>query len=76
MPEEILLTLSITEGSNVMELAIIDNTTKGSKAHKLLYPLAVGISVILEEDPSFLYEAGTELYNGDVYLDMESTTKH
>ena len=76
MPEEILLKLSLAKGSNIMELAIIDNTVEGSNANKLLYPLAVGISVVLEEDPSFLYEAGTELYDGDIYLDMGSTTKH
>lgn len=76
MDEEILLKLSIDIGSGMMELSIINNTIKGSKSNQLLYPLAMGISVLLEEDPNLLYEAGTELYNGDKYIDMESNTHH
>lgn len=76
MDEEILLKLSIDIGSGMMELSIINNTIKGSKSNQLLYPLAMGISVLLEEDPNLLYEAGTELYNGDEYIDMESNTHH
>jgi hypothetical protein len=41
----------------------------------LLSPLALGISVIMEEDPDILYTAGTELYDGE-YIDMDNTTYH
>lgn len=68
--------MSLDNERDIMELAIVDETEKGGRANQLLYPLAMGISVILEEDPSLLYEAGTELYNGDVYVDMESNTHH
>jgi len=74
--EEMLLVLSLDKERDIMELSIVDNTVKGGRANQLLYPLAMGISVILEEDPSLLYEAGTELYNGDVYVDMKSNTQH
>jgi hypothetical protein len=74
--EEILLKLSLVEDSGMMELAIIDNTIKGSVANQLLYPLAIGISVILEDDPNFLYDAGTELYHNEVYINMDDSTKH
>ncbi len=74
--EEMLLVLSLDKERDIMELSVVDTTVKGGRANQLLYPLAMGISVILEEDPSLLYEAGTELYNGDVYVDMESNTQH
>lgn len=59
-----------------MELVIIDKTIKDSMANQLLYPLAMGMSIILEEDPDLLYEAGTELHDGEKYVKVSSNTKH
>lgn len=56
---------------------MVDNTTAGSTANRVLYPLAMGISVVLEKAPSLLYAAGTELYDADdAYIAMDSDTKH
>jgi len=74
--EDILLKLSLDNDTDMMELTIINNTVEGSRADNLLSPFAMGISVILEDEPSLLYQAGTELYDGDVYVDMKSTTQH
>ncbi len=76
MSESIILKLSLESDTDIMELSIIDETIEGSRAHQLLYPLAVGIGVILEDDPGLLYDAGTELYNNDAYVEMESNTQH
>ena len=45
-------------------------------ANQLLYPLAMGMSVILEEEPDLLYEAGTELHDGEKYVKVKSDTMH
>ncbi|MBT4795409.1 MAG: hypothetical protein HON83_03160 [Candidatus Marinimicrobia bacterium] len=56
---------------------MVDNTREGSTANRVLYPLAMGISVVLEKAPSLLYDAGTELYDtDDTYIVMDSDTKH
>jgi len=74
--ENILLKLSFVEESGVMELSVVNNTVEGSKAYQLLYPLAVGIGIILEDDPDLLYEAGTELYDGATYIHTDTDTMH
>jgi len=73
--EDIILRLSVID-NGMMELAMIDNTLQGSVANQLLSPIAKGISIILEEDPNFLYDAGTELYHNEVYVNMDDATKH
>jgi len=74
--EDILLRLTLDKRTGIMELAIIDNTIKDSMANQLLYPLAMGMSVILEEEPDLLYEAGTELHDGEKYVKVKSDTMH
>jgi hypothetical protein len=71
----VCLKLAIDSDGKVMTLEIIDNTEKDSVASHLLSPLALGISVIMEEDPDILYTAGTELYYGE-YIDIDNTTYH
>jgi hypothetical protein len=71
----VCLKLAIDSNGRAMTLEIIDNTDKNSLASQLLSPLALGISVIMEEDPDILYTAGTELYDGE-YIDMDDATKH
>jgi|LWDU01.1.fsa_nt_gi hypothetical protein len=71
----VCLKLAIDSDGRVMTLEIIDNTDKNSLASQLLGPLALGISVIMEEDPDILYTAGTELYDGE-YIDMDDATRH
>jgi hypothetical protein len=75
--EDILLKLSLDVKTGIMEMSMVDNTTAGSTANRVLYPLAMGISVVLEKAPSLLYAAGTELYDADdAYIAMDSDTKH
>ena len=71
----VCLKLAIDSEGKVMTLEIIDNTDKNSLASQLLSPLALGISVIMEEDPDILYNAGTKLYDGE-YIDMDDATRH
>ena len=77
MSEDILLKLSLDVKTGIMERSMVDNTREGSTANRVLYPLAMGISVVLEKAPSLLYDAGTELYDtDDTYIVMDSDTKH
>jgi hypothetical protein len=67
--------LSMDSRVGAMSLEIIDNTIEGSDISNILSPLAKGISVILEEDPDLLYEAGTEISDGE-FISDESGTVH
>jgi|TARA_R110000823_G_C15673455_1_gene473409 hypothetical protein len=67
--------LSIDSRVGAMSLEIIDNTVEGSEVSNILSPLAKGISVILEEDPELLYEAGSEISDGE-YIAGNNDTVH
>ena len=67
--------LSIDSRVGAMSLEIIDNTVEGSEVSNILSPLAKGISVILEEDPDLLYEAGSEIPDGE-YIANDNDTLH
>ena len=67
--------LSIDSRGGAMSLEIIDNTIEGSDVSNILSPLAKGISVILEEDPELLYEAGSEISDGE-YIAGNNDTVH
>ena len=67
--------LSMDSRVGAMSLEIIDNTVEGSEVSNILSPLAKGISVILEEDPELLYEAGSEISDGE-YIAGSSDTVH
>jgi hypothetical protein len=67
--------LSIDSRVGAMSLEIIDNTIEGSDVSNILSPLAKGISVILEEDPELLYEAGSEISDGE-YIAGNNDTVH
>jgi len=65
--------LSIDSKVGAMSLEIIDNTIEGSDISNILSPLAKGISIMLEEDPDMLYEAGTEISDGEYIADKNKT---
>jgi len=67
--------LSVDEEVGAMSLEILDNTIEGSTISNLLSPLAKGISNILEQDPDFLYEAGSQISEGE-YVETNSETMH
>ncbi len=67
--------LSVDEEVGAMSLEILDNTIEGSAISNLLSPLAKGISNILEQDPDFLYEAGSQISEGE-YVETHSETMH
>jgi len=67
--------LSVDEEVGAMSLEILDNTIEGSTISNLLSPLAKGISNILEQDPDFLYEAGSRISEGE-YIETNSETMH
>jgi|TARA_R100000656_G_scaffold408_3_gene650 hypothetical protein len=67
--------LSVDEEVGAMSLEILDNTIEGSTISNLLSPLAKGISNILEQDPDFLYEAGSQISEGE-YVETHSETMH
>ena len=67
--------LSVDEDIGAMAFEILDNTIEGSITSNLLTPLAKGISNLLEQDPDFLYEAGSEVSEGD-YIESNSKTMH
>ncbi len=67
--------LSVDEEVGAMSLEILDNTIEGSAISNLLSPLAKGISNILEQDPDFLYEAGSQISEGE-YVETNSETMH
>ena len=67
--------LSMDSRVGAMSLEIIDNTVEGSEISNLLSPLAKGISVILEEDPDLLYEAGSKIPDGE-YIANDNDTLH
>ena len=67
--------LSVYEEVGAMSLEILDNTIEGSTISNLLSPLAKGISNILEQDPDFLYEAGSQISEGE-YVETNSETMH
>lgn len=67
--------LTIDSKIGAMSLEIIDNTIEGSEISNILSPLAKGISIILEEDPDLLYEAGTEISDGE-FVAGDNDTVH
>jgi len=67
--------LSVDEEVGAMSLEILDNTIEGSITSNLLTPLAKGISNLLEQDPDFLYEAGSEALKGE-YIESNNKTMH
>ena len=67
--------LSVDESMGAMSFEILDNTVEGSITSNLLTPLAKGISNLLEQDPDFLFDAGSEVSEGD-YIESNSKTMH
>ena len=67
--------LSVDEDVGAMAFEILDNTIEGSITSNLLTPLAKGISNLLEQDPDFLYEAGSESLKGE-YIESNNKTMH
>jgi hypothetical protein len=67
--------LSVDEDIGAMSFEILDNTIEGSITSNLLTPLAKGISNLLEQEPDFLYDAGSEISEGD-YIESNSKTMH
>ena len=67
--------LSVDESMGAMAFEILDNTVEGSITSNLLTPLAKGISNLLEQDPDFLYEAGSEALKGE-YIESNNKTMH
>ena len=67
--------LSVDEDIGAMAFEILDNTIEGSITSNLLTPLAKGISNLLEQDPDFLYEAGSEALKGE-YIESNNKTMH
>ena len=67
--------LSVDEDVGAMAFEILDNTVEGSITSNLLTPLAKGISNLLEQDPDFLYEAGSEALKGE-YIESNNKTMH
>ena len=67
--------LSMDSKVGAMSLEIIDNTIEGSDVSNILSPLAKGISVLLEEDPDLLYEAGSEIPDGE-FISNDTDTLH
>ena len=67
--------LSVDEDIGAMAFEILDNTVEGSITSNLLTPLAKGISNLLEQDPDFLYDAGSEALEGE-YIESNNKTMH
>ena len=67
--------LSVDESVGAMAFEILDNTVEGSITSNLLTPLAKGISNLLEQDPDFLYEAGSEVSDSN-YVESNNKTVH
>jgi|13_taG_2_1085334.scaffolds.fasta_scaffold07557_4 hypothetical protein len=67
--------LSVDESVGAMAFEILDNTVEGSITSNLLTPLAKGISNLLEQDPDFLYEAGSEVSDSN-YVESNNKTMH
>jgi hypothetical protein len=67
--------LSVDEDIGAMAFEILDNTVEGSITSNLLTPLAKGISNLLEQDPDFLYDAGSESSDSN-YVESNNKTMH
>jgi len=73
----VLLRLSLDYSEENIELAVQDNTIEGTKQHDVLSNIATGIVILLDQDPTLLFNIGLEGdLDSELFVDDDSSTKH